>query len=107
MSGGDREFRPPGRLPLTPGPPEAAPSLPSREKGWAMLRQSHSVFIELDAGNYHANKHPLLPSLSSSDGLGTPGFSTRAPVSPPLLTSLLFFLKAHSLFFRSLAGQGI
>ena len=27
-----------------------------------MLRQSLSVFIEHDAGNYHANKHPLLPA---------------------------------------------
>lgn len=45
--------------------------------------------------------------MPSSDGLGTRGFLPSVPTPLPPLTSLLFFLKAHSLFFRSLAGQGI
>lgn len=58
------------------------------------------VFIERDAGNNHANKLPLPPAPPE-------GSLLRAPTPPPLLTSLLFFLKAQSLFFLSLAGQDI
>lgn len=35
------------------------------------------------------------------------GSPPRAPKPPPPLTSMLFFLNAHSFFFWSLAGQGI
>lgn len=33
--------------------------------------------------------------------------SVTRPLPPPVVTSLLFFLKAHSVFFFSVAGQGI
>lgn len=65
------------------------------------------VFTEHDAGNNHANKPPLLPAPPEVKAWGHQGSLLRAPTPPPLLTSLLFFLKAQSLFFLSLAGQDI
>lgn len=89
---GDRELRLP--LPCWGGEGGAPPTRPQY------------VFTEGDAGvMVETGILRCLSHLrSSGGGLGA---LPRAPAPPLRLTSLLFFLKAHSLFFWSLAGQGI
>lgn len=104
----DRESRCPATCPTHPSLTGCPPSRGGGE-GPELLRRPLDVLTERDAGSDHGKKPPPLPAQPDviqcrPEGAGS---APRAPKPPPPLTSLLFFLKAHSVFFRSLAGHGI